>query len=155
MRGGDHRAISGLELFAKIFHVDAESKRAGESSAQRFERRQRDSAPLVAELKCWVRERRQDVEPKSALGKAVRYLNRQWSRLTAFLRDPQMELTNNEVEAGLRGELDALLQQHAADLPEDAIIHLANTYGTLRHAGYHHTLVRPGLEQPGAEVADV
>lgn len=102
VRGGDHRAIIGLELFAKIFHVDAESKRAGESSAQRFERRQRDSAPLVAELKGWVRDRRQDVEPKSALGKALAYIHRQWGRLTRFLHDPVMELTNNDVERGLR-----------------------------------------------------
>jgi transposase len=102
VRGGDHRALVGLELFGKIFHVDAESKRAGESIAQRFERRQRESAPLVAELKAWVRERRADVEPKSTLGKALSYMNKQWDRLTRFMHDPVMELTNNDVERGLR-----------------------------------------------------
>lgn len=102
VRGGDHRALVGLELFGKIFHVDAESKRAGESIAQRFERRQRESAPLVAQLKEWVRERRGDVEPKSALGKALSYIDKQWGRLTRFMHDPVMELTNNDVERGLR-----------------------------------------------------
>lgn len=102
LRRGDARALPGLELYAKIFHVDAESKRAGETIEQRFERRLRDSAPVVQELRAWVDQRLVDVEPKSALGKAVRYLNRQWTRLTAFLRDPLMELTNNEVESGLR-----------------------------------------------------
>ena len=29
-------------------------------------------------------------------------MHRQWKRLTAFLRDPLMELTNNEVERDLR-----------------------------------------------------
>ncbi len=29
-------------------------------------------------------------------------MHRQWSRLTQFLRDPLMELTNNEVERDLR-----------------------------------------------------
>ena len=90
------------ELFAKIFHVDAESKRAGESIAQRFERRQRESAPLVAELRAWVTERRGDVEPKSPLGRALAYIDKQWSRLTRFMHDPVMELTNNDVERGLR-----------------------------------------------------
>ena len=30
------------------------------------------------------------------------YLHRQWKRLTAFMRDPLMDLTNNEVERDLR-----------------------------------------------------
>lgn len=102
VRGGDQRALVGLELFAKIFHVDAESRRAGESVAQRFERRQRESAPVVAELRAWVDARLGDVEPKSPLGKAVRYIQKQWARLIRFMHDPVMELTNNDVERGLR-----------------------------------------------------
>ncbi|TMJ17166.1 MAG: IS66 family transposase [Alphaproteobacteria bacterium] len=102
LRGGDARAVQGLELYARIFHVDAESKRLGETLEQRFERRQRDSAPVVWELRAWVDVWRADVEPKSVLGKALGYLHRQWPRLTAFLRDPRMELTNNEVEGDLR-----------------------------------------------------
>ncbi len=102
LRRGDARAVEGLELYAKIFHVDAESKRLEESIEQRFERRQRDSMPAAAELRAWIDLRRGDVEPKSALGQALGYLDRQWPRLTAFLHDPLMELTNNEVEGGLR-----------------------------------------------------
>ena len=102
LRGGDERALRGLELFAAIFHVDAESKRAGETLAQRFERRQKDSAPLVGELRAWVTERQRDVEPKSKLGKSLKYIHRQWRRITRFLIDPKMELTNNEVERDLR-----------------------------------------------------
>lgn len=102
VRIGDARAVAGLELYGKIFHVDAESKRRGESLEQRFARRQRDSAPAVAELRAWLDARRGDVEPKSVLGKALGYLDRQWPRLTMFLHDPLMELTNNDVEGGLR-----------------------------------------------------
>jgi transposase len=102
LRRGDARAVEGLELYAKIFHVDAESKRLGESIDQRFERRQRESAPIVAQLRAWLDRRLGDVEPKTPLGTALGYLHRQWPRLMAFLRDPLMELTNNEVEGGLR-----------------------------------------------------
>jgi transposase len=102
VRGGDHRALAGLELFAQIFHVDAEAKRAGDSVAQRYARRQRESGPLVAQLRKWVRDRRADVEPKSPLGKALGYIDKQWDRLTRFMHDPVMELTNNDVERGLR-----------------------------------------------------
>ena len=102
LRGGDHRALCGLTLFGHIFHVEAESKRAGETIEQRFARRARDSAGWVAELRAWLDARRQDVEPKSVLGNALGYMHRQWDRLTLFLRDPLMELTNNEVERDLR-----------------------------------------------------
>src|SRR5208283_2969664 len=53
LRGGDARAVEGLVTYAKIFHVDAESKRLGETQEQRFLRRLRDSVPLVAELRAW------------------------------------------------------------------------------------------------------
>jgi transposase len=102
LRGGDARAVEGLQLYAGIFHVDAESKRLGESLAQRFDRRQRDSAPQVEHLRAWLDRRRADVEPKSLMGNALGYLHRQWRRLTEFLRDPLMELTNNEVERDIR-----------------------------------------------------
>jgi transposase len=102
LRLGDARAVEGLVLYAKIFHADAESKRLGETIDQRFERRLRESAPIVGELRAWIDLRCRDVEPRSLLGKALGYLVRQWTRLTTFLRDPLMELTNNEVESGLR-----------------------------------------------------
>jgi transposase len=102
LRLGDARATAGLDLFAKLFHVEAEAKRAGDSIAQRLQRRQQHSAPVVAELERWVQDRLQDVEPKSSLGRAVRYIRKQWKRLTRFLHDPLMELSNNEVERDLR-----------------------------------------------------
>jgi transposase len=102
LRGGDLRAVAGLDLFGRIFHVDAESKRLNESVEQRFARRQREAVPIVNELEAWVKQMRAEVEPKSTLGKALGYIARQWPRLTAFLRDPRMELTNNEVERDLR-----------------------------------------------------
>jgi transposase len=102
LRGGDERAAEGVALYGAIFHVDAESKRLRETLDERFARREKESAPRVDELRVWIDKRRLDVEPKSALGKAVGYLHRQWKRLTAFLRDPTMELTNNEVERDLR-----------------------------------------------------
>jgi transposase len=102
LRLGDARAVEGLSLYAGIFHVDAESLRLGESAEARFARRQTDAAPLVAKLREWVDRQRGEVEPKTPLGRALGYMHRQWKRLTEFLRDPLMDLTNNEVERDLR-----------------------------------------------------
>jgi transposase len=102
LRGGDARAAEGIDIFGGIFHADAESKRLGETLAERFARRQTDTAAPLERLRVWVAARRLDVEPKSLLGKALGYIERQWKRLTAFMRDPLMDLTNNEVERDLR-----------------------------------------------------
>ena len=102
LRGGDHRAVTGLDLFAKLFHVDAESLRCGETTDERFARRQSSSLAIVEELRMWTASIRGEAEPKSPLGKAAGYIHRQWARLTRFLEDPLMELTNNEVERDLR-----------------------------------------------------
>jgi transposase len=102
LRLGDTRAARAVDLYGAIFHVDAESKRLGETVAERFERRQRESRPLVEELRTWVEDKWREVEPKTPLGKAIGYARRQWRRLTRFLDDPIMDLTNNEVERDLR-----------------------------------------------------
>jgi len=102
MRGGDRRAVAGLDLFARLFHVDAESLRCGETTEERFARRQASSVGIVEELRVWTASIRGEAEPKSPLGRAAGYIHRQWARLTRFLDDPLMELTNNEVERGLR-----------------------------------------------------
>jgi transposase len=102
LRGGDTRAAEGIDIFGDIFHADAESKHLGETIAERFARRQTDTAAPLERLRVWVAARRLDVEPKSLLGKALGYIERQWKRLTAFMRDPLMDLTNNEVERDLR-----------------------------------------------------
>lgn len=102
LRGGDIRASRGLEIFARLFELEAASAERGHGVHERFALRIERSAPIVEELRAWVDESRAEVEPKSLLGKALGYIARQWKRLTAFLRDPKMELTNNEVERDLR-----------------------------------------------------
>jgi len=102
LRGGDLRAVRGLELFTDLFRVEAESRERGDTLETRFTLRQEKSVPIVEKLRAWVDQSRAEVEPRSTLGKALGYIARQWQRLTAFLRDPRMDITNNEVERDLR-----------------------------------------------------
>lgn len=102
LRGDDLRAVRGLELFTDLLRVEAESRERGDTLETRFTLRQEKSVPIVEKLRAWVDQSRAEVEPRSTLGKALGYIARQWKRLTAFLRDPKMDLTNNEVERDLR-----------------------------------------------------
>jgi hypothetical protein len=101
-RSGDDLALVPLRKIRRLFAVERLSALLGETPAQRLVRRQRDSAPVLAELRAWIDEQRQAIPPKSALGAAIGYLHRQWHRLALFLTDGAIELTNNRVERELR-----------------------------------------------------
>lgn len=102
LREGDARSVAGIEIYAGIFHADAKALLAGEDPIARLARRQLESAPLVEKLRVWMETQLPQTEPKSTLGKALRYMQRQWQRITEFLRDALIDLTNNEVERDLR-----------------------------------------------------
>ena len=102
VRAGDARAVHGLVLYAPLFRIEAQSKLAGDTADQRYERRQRESVEPLKALKAWVDQSFEEVEPKSPLGQAVRYMKRQWSRLSAFVDEGRLDLTNNEIERDLR-----------------------------------------------------
>jgi transposase len=101
-RGGDTIALEGLRIIAELFVIERESKKAGEDASARLARRQRDSVKVFETLRAWVGEHRGAVPPKTPLGDALGYLNRQYARLTLCLEDGELELTNNRRERELR-----------------------------------------------------
>ncbi len=60
------------------------------------------SRATVESLAKWVDERRPVTPPKSPLGQALGYFNRQRKALAAFLEDPLVPLDNNVAERALR-----------------------------------------------------
>jgi transposase len=101
-RAGDQLALVPLLKLRRVFAVERLSAALGETPEQRLLRRLEYSAPAIAELRAWLDEHRGVIPPKSALGKALGYLHRQWDRLVLFLTDGRLELTNNRLERELR-----------------------------------------------------
>jgi hypothetical protein len=60
------------------------------------------SRPLFAKLLTWGRRHRRSFEPKSGMGRAIRYLLRNFRALGCFLRYATIPPDNNVAEAGLR-----------------------------------------------------
>ncbi len=93
-----------LELVGKVYEQDAQARAAGLSPEERLRHHQEHSAPVMAELEGWLQaqidERR--VEPNSALGDAIAYMQRHWEALTLFLRVPGAPLDNNACERALK-----------------------------------------------------
>lgn len=77
----------------------------GKSPDERFEARQRLSAPLVADLERWLRGERALLSKHAKVAKAIDYLlsPNHWSGFTSFLKDGRICLTNNAAKRSLRG----------------------------------------------------
>lgn len=101
-RGGDLRAMEALRRYARLFAIEKRATREGLSPEARQRRREEQSLPILDELRAWVLALAPSVEPKSPLGGALTYLQRQWLRLSIFVLDGEVELTNNRSEREIR-----------------------------------------------------
>jgi transposase len=93
-----------LETLGKVYLIDAETRQRQLSPESRLLFHQEHSAPLMDELRQWMEARfaEHKTEPNSGLGKAISYLQRHWTKLTLFLRQPGAPLDNNIAERMLK-----------------------------------------------------
>jgi transposase len=93
-----------IEALREVYQHDAVTKQRGMSPAERLQHHQTHSAPVMAELECWLEAQiaEHKTEPNSGLGKAIAYLLRRWDALTLFLRRPGAPLDNNVCEQALK-----------------------------------------------------
>jgi transposase len=98
-KSGDQLAHAALKIIARLFAVEKASTLADDSDEQRSARRMAQSKPVLDELRTFIDEHRGTTPPKTPLGQALGYLDRQWQRLLLFLDDGNIELTNNRRSA--------------------------------------------------------
>lgn len=93
-----------LETLREIYKNDAISRREGMSATQRLGFHKEKSRPLMKGLDAWMQQQLDEhkVEPNSGLGEAIRYMQKHWSKLTLFLRQPGAPLDNNLCERALK-----------------------------------------------------
>jgi transposase len=101
-RSGDHVALAGVKLMARLFAIERASKDAGENAEQRLARRIENSQVVVEAIRVWVDEQLAITPPKTSFGSALGYIKRQWRRLILFLGNGNIPLTNNRRERELR-----------------------------------------------------
>jgi transposase len=75
----------------------------GQSADHRKAVRQAQSAPLVADLEAYMRERCAKLSRGHDLAKAMNYMFKRWGSFTRFLDDGRVCLSNNAAERALRG----------------------------------------------------
>jgi transposase len=93
-----------LEVISQVFDHDEQAHKEQLSPEARLAYHQAQSQPLMATLNKWLDTQIDDhlVEPNSALGKAIVYMQNHWETLTRFLSVPGAPLDNNLAERALK-----------------------------------------------------
>jgi transposase len=96
-------AKEALDLIGAIYGVEDEAKKAEIVGTEKhLALRVEKSRPLFAKLLRWGHRHRRNFEPKSGMGRAIRYLLKNYRALGCFLRHATIPPDNNPAEAGLR-----------------------------------------------------
>jgi transposase len=99
-----HECQVVLEVLSQVFDHDEQARKTQLSPEARLAYHQAQSQPLMDRLKRWLAMQMDDhlVEPNSALGKAIVYMQSHWETLTRFLSVPGAPLDNNLAERVLK-----------------------------------------------------
>lgn len=94
------KADQGLAYIQKLYALERTLK--DKPPDERYQQRQTDARPILDKLRQWLDSSLPQVLPKSAIGKALSYLDNQWSRLIGYVDDGQYPIDNNPAENAIR-----------------------------------------------------
>jgi len=89
-----------LLLIAQLYRVETPARTL--SSEDRLRLRQLQSRPILDKLQDYLLEIQAEVLPKSPEGRAVRYTLKNWTALTRYCEDGDLEIDNNATERAIR-----------------------------------------------------
>ncbi len=90
-----------LLLIAQLYRVEKEARPL--SAEDRLRLRQLQSKPILNKLHNYLLEIQAEVLPKSPQGRSVRYTLKNWTALTRYCEDGNLEIDNNATERAIRG----------------------------------------------------
>lgn len=96
----DSVAAEVIELIGELYAVERFGK--GLTDGELLALRSRDSRPIVARIESWLKEHRNKVLPKTALGRAIHYGLEQWPAMKKYLDDGRCSIDNNIAERDIK-----------------------------------------------------
>lgn len=99
-KGKTGKADIALGFIQKLYRIEKLHK--GNHVDQLLAVRQIEAKPIIDKLKQWLDKTIVNTPPKSTLGKALQYLNNQWTRLIAYLDGGSRPIDNNRAENAIR-----------------------------------------------------
>jgi len=90
-----------LLLSAQLYRVEKEARPL--TAEDRLGLRQLQSQPILDKLHNYLFQIQAEVLPKSPEGRAIRYTLKNWTALTYYSEDGDLEIDNNATERAIRG----------------------------------------------------
>jgi len=95
-------AFGAIQFIGELYKIEGEAKAENLSFEEIQERRQKESKPILEELKKFLLDHQDAVPPKGLLGKAISYTLKNWEHLIVYLERGDLEIDNNATERAIR-----------------------------------------------------
>ncbi len=99
-KGKTGKADQALAYIQQLYRV--EQSISDKTSDEKYQARQQQSKAILDKLKSWLDKSLSQVPPKTALGKALYYLDSQWLRLINYMQSGDYPIDNNAAENSIR-----------------------------------------------------
>jgi transposase len=100
--GENPAAQSIIDLIRQLYHIEDEIRGKISADDEIVAIRKKRAAPILDTIKERLDVEVHHVAPKSALGKAIRYMRKEWSKLLVYLDYGFLPIDNNLVENAIR-----------------------------------------------------
>jgi transposase len=99
-KGKTGKADQALAYIQQLYRIEQTIK--DKTTDKKYQARQQQSRPILDKLKSWLDKSLSQVPPKTALGKALYYLDSQWLRLINYVQYGDYPIDNNAAENAIR-----------------------------------------------------
>lgn len=96
------RASTAMHLIQGLYNVEREARDGNLTPDERKELRLEKALPVLNTISAWLVQELAQTQPKSPIGKAIRYAVRLWDQLMAYLYNGHLEIDNNLMENAIR-----------------------------------------------------
>ena len=148
------RAGHVIGMIKKLYAIEKRIKE--KPTDERYRIRQKDSKPILDQLKAWLDKNQPLILPKGLLGKAITYAQNQWPYIIRYLDDGLLDIDNNAAERAIKpfviGRKNWLFAQSVKGARASAILYsiveTAKANGLEPYARLRHALAKiPKLEK--------
>ena len=96
------RAEFMLTKIQLLYEIERNAREQDLDFEQIKDLRQEKAIPILKEIENWLHNNANKVLPKSAIGKAIAYTSKLWTRLKYYTEDGKFEIDNNRIENTIR-----------------------------------------------------
>ncbi len=95
-------ADKAIAVIRSLYMLEKKARSEKFTPDEIYAMRQSQAKPILDKFKAWLDKRKDQVPPKTLLGKAVNYSLNQWRRLNNYIEDGHAGIDNNVVENAIR-----------------------------------------------------